>query len=99
MNEETKGISVPYILYEGEMARAERRQKRNFLLILILVGALLLSNFGWLYAWMQYDYVEEGEQLVIEGGERGNASYIGRDGDINNGENNNYEAEENADEK
>lgn len=79
-----KQITVPYILFEGEMARAERRQKRNFVLILILVGALLLSNFGWLYAWMQYDYVDS--EITVDAGQRGNASYIGNDGEVHFGE-------------
>lgn len=82
-------VNVPYLLYESEMVRAEHRQKRSFILILVLVFALLISNFGWLYAWMQYDYVEAEEQIVVDGGERGIANYIGNDGDIDYGENNN----------
>ena len=77
---EDKDIMVPYIVYEGEMMRAE---KRHFILILILVAALLLSNFGWLYMWTQYDYSDE--VITVDGGERGIANYIGNDGDINNG--------------
>lgn len=82
---EEKQITVPYIVYEGEMARAERRQKHNFILILVLVAALIFSNAGWLYAWMQYDYVNS--SITVDGGARGIANYIGDDGDINNGEN------------
>ena len=82
--------NVPYLLYESEMVRAEHRQKRSFILILVLVFALLISNFGWLYAWMQYDYVEAEEQIVVDGGEKGIANYIGNDGDIDYGENNDY---------
>lgn len=87
-----KNITVPYIVYESEMARAERRQKRNFILTIILVAALILSNFGWLYAWMQYDY--ESSDIVVDAGDRGNANYIGHDGDIRNGESYSFETGE-----
>lgn len=75
---------VPYILYEAEMMRVERRQKRHFILIIVLVFSLLVSNLAWLYAWTQYDYTSE--EITVDGGERGIADYIGHDGDINNGE-------------
>lgn len=91
---EEKQITVPYIVYEGEMARAERRQKHNFILILVLIAALLFSNLGWLYAWMQYDYVETDNSIIVDGGDRGIANYIGNDGDINNGEDNSPELEQ-----
>lgn len=92
-----KEIMVPYIVYEGEMARAERRQKRNFILIIILVAALLLSNFGWLYAWMQYDYSDADEVITVDGGERGIANYIGNDGEITNGADYGQEADTDKD--
>lgn len=89
---EEKNINVPYIVYEGEMARAERRQKRNFILMIILVAALILSNFGWLYAWMQYDYASS--DIVVDAGDRGNANYICHDGEISNGEDYSFETGE-----
>lgn len=45
---EKEKISVPYIVYEGEMARAERRDKRLWIVILALVFAIFASNIGWL---------------------------------------------------
>ena len=81
-----KTINVPFIVYEGEMARAERRQKHNFILILVLIFALLFSNAAWLYSWMQYDYADS--EIMIDAGERGNASYIGNDGEVHFGEDN-----------
>lgn len=50
-----------------------------FSIILILLILLFASNMLWLYEWTQYDYVT----VSTEGG--GNANYIGRDGDITNG--------------
>ena len=77
---------VPYIVWEGEKARDERRHRRDFIIKLVLIILLFLSNAIWLYAWMQYDYVGETETITVDGGERGMASYIGRDGDISYGE-------------
>ena len=81
---EDKEQMVPYILYESEMMRVERRHRRNFWLTIILVFALLVSNLAWLWAWTQYDY--SSEEITVDAGDRGIASYIGHDGDINYGE-------------
>lgn len=71
---------VPYVVYEAEMVRQEKRQKRLVFVILILIGALVAMNLAWLYAWMQYDYSSyEASSL------KGNANIIGQDGDIYNG--------------
>lgn len=78
--------AVPYIVWEGEKARDERRHKRDFIVKLVLIVMLFLSNAIWLYAWMQYGYVSESEVVTVDGGERGMANYIGHDGDINYGE-------------
>ena len=78
--EKTDIITVPYIVYEGEMARAERRQKRDFIVILILIIALVLSNAGWIYYESQWETVS-----VTQENEDGYNNYIGNDGDIYNG--------------
>lgn len=39
--------SVPYILHESEMFRAERCFRRLWLLCVALIMALLLSNLAW----------------------------------------------------
>ena len=81
MNE--KELTVPYIVYEGEMARAERRNKRNFILILILIVALVLSNAAWIYYESQF--VDE-VTTITQDNENGYNNFIGNDGDIHNGE-------------
>ena len=74
---------VPFIVYEGTIARFERTIKR--LLILVGVTTLLLfaTNAIWIYEWNQYDY----EDVSIENQDGGNANYIGASGVINNAEN------------
>lgn len=74
---------VSYIVFEGQMARMERIIKR---LVFALIAALVLlfsSNAFWLYEWCQYDYVSE--DISLDAG-YGNASFIGNDGRIYNGE-------------
>lgn len=54
--------AVPYIAYEGTIARFERTVKRLVIAVVICIVLLLASNALWLYAWMQYDY--EGEVVT-----------------------------------
>ena len=80
---------VPYLIYEATQARTERAIKRLITALIIAIALMFASNAIWLYAWMQYDYIETEEELKVhistEGG--GDANYIGNDGDILNGEN------------
>lgn len=47
---------VPYIVYEGAEARAERHIKRLIVALILTVVLLFASNAFWLYEWTQYDY-------------------------------------------
>lgn len=53
MNEAT----IPYFVHEGEMNRAERTNKRLWVIIIILIVALIGTNAGWLIYESQF--VEE----------------------------------------
>lgn len=74
---------VPYLVYEGQMARNERSIKRLIIALIIAVILIFATNMAWLYAWNLYDYSTE--TVEIDSGE-GIANYIGNDGEINNGE-------------
>lgn len=79
---EKEKTSVPYIVYEGEMARAERRDKRQWIVIIVLIVALFASNIGWLIYESQfetYTYTQDGDGLnnINSGGEQGDVVLYG----------------------
>lgn len=80
-------ISVPYVVHESSMARAERQAKRLIAIIILLIVLLVGSNIGWLIYESQFETVEtSSEEVVVDAGSNGIANYIGNDGDIYNGE-------------
>lgn len=72
--------AIPYIAYEGAMARHERTVKRLIIGIVIAVILLFATNVAWLYVWSQYDtvsYDQDGEGI--------NNICTGTQGDLING--------------
>ena len=69
---------VPYIVYESEIARMERINKRFWVLIITLVALLCITNGAWLY------YESQMEETVItqdvDSGE--SAAYVTGIGDV-----------------
>lgn len=82
MEDIKNSISVPFVAYEAEMDRQERRFRRLIRIVIALIAAIVIMNGAWLYAWMQYDYVSY--EAVTDAG--GDANVIGNDGDIYNGD-------------
>ena len=56
-NKTTTPESVPYIVHESAMARAERTAKRLWITILTLIFLLVGSNCLWLYYEMSFENV------------------------------------------
>lgn len=84
MNEnenQNRFADVPYIVFEGELARAERHIKRLWIALIVAIVALLACNCVWIWYINQYDF--ESYEVVAQG--EGNANFIGNDGDIYNG--------------
>lgn len=77
-------MTVPYIVHESAMARNERHIRRLVIALVVAVVMIVITNIAWLYVWNSYEYVGD-SSVSVEG--KGNANYIGNDGDINNGEN------------
>ena len=76
---------VPYMVYEGSMARAERHIKRLVIALIIAVIGIVATNAAWLHVWNSYEYIGDSSEINVDS-DGGNANYIGNDGDINNGE-------------
>ena len=79
--------SVPYVVHESAMARAERHTKAIIWVIVLLIVLLVGTNAGWLWYESQFEVVEETttETIVTQDNADGYNNYIGNDGDIVNG--------------
>lgn len=67
---------VPFIVYEGEMARAERYIKRLWIALVVAIASLAVAviAFMWylsLYDFSSYDCEQTGEGVNIVGNENG----------------------------
>lgn len=74
---------VPYIVFEGEMARHERTIKRLVTLLILTIALLFISNVAWLWFFNSFDIISD--EITVDGTQAGNANFIGQDGVINNG--------------
>lgn len=92
---ESNVAPVPYIVHEGTMARMERTVRRLWIAVLLAVILLFASNSAWLWAWMQFDYINT-ESNVDVNARYGVANYIGEDGGITNGTDTSTEEDQNG---
>lgn len=89
-------ISVPFVVYESAMEKADRQHRRLVTIIIIIISLLFVSNALWLVAWNSYDYVDD-YSIDVDAGDGGTANYIGNNGDIYNGtDNSTQEPEQDA---
>ena len=74
--------SVPYIVHESAMARAERTAKRLWITILVLIFMLVGTNGAWLWYNSQFETVETvTEEYQADASDGGNA-IINGDGSV-----------------
>ena len=90
---ENQNVNVPYVVHESAMARSERHNKRLWIVILVLIGALIGTNLAWIIYENSFEEVITTEEIIVDADDNGNANYIGQDGNIYNGED--YSKEEN----
>ena len=64
-----KPIHIPLVVLENAMARAERREKRHFILFVIICVVLALSNICWSYYYNNTR--EEISSVMIEDNREG----------------------------
>ena len=72
--------TVPYIVHEGMMARAERTAKRLWITILLLIVLLVGTNAGWIWFESQFQYYQTTQEVTQES-DYGDNSFIGGDVD------------------
>jgi hypothetical protein len=96
MPEKTTPKSVPFIVYESMLEKEDRQQRRMVIIIILLILLLVASNALWLYEWNQYDYIETDTEIEVDSEGGGSANYIGRNGDITNGQSNGEDTNENS---
>lgn len=65
-------VSIPYIVHEAEMARAERMQRRLWVLCIIIFLALVGTNAGWIIYESQFI-----DEISIESSSEGGGDAYG----------------------
>jgi len=71
--------SVPYIVYESAMVRAERTIKKLTIVAVVALVLMFVTNIAWIYEWTKFDtisYQQDGEGL--------NNVNVGTQGDVTN---------------
>lgn len=82
---------VPFAAHESALARSERHNKRLWIVILVLIGALIGTNLAWIVYENSFEDIVSTEEIIVDAEENGIANYIGQDGNIYNGEDKNKE--------
>lgn len=76
--------SVPYLVYESAMARNERKEKRMWFTILLLILLFAGTAFGWMYERSQFEAVKTTYEASTD---NGGLAIANGSGDVNyNGE-------------
>lgn len=95
MNEDKTAV-ISYFAHEGEMARAERTNRRLWILCIILIILLVATNAMWIYYESQFEDTVTTTQTVTQDVDTGDGTAIINDGVHVNGEsetNSNYKAD------
>ena len=71
---------IPYFVHEGIVARMERTIRRLWILCIILIVLLAVTNGAWIYYESQF----VDEVTVTQDNKDGYNNYIGNDGNISN---------------
>lgn len=96
-NENMTKVTMSSADWQLNEQRHERREKRLVWVIVLLIVLLVGSNIAWTIYENQFEDVTTTteENIVVDAEDNGVANYIGNDGDIYNGENNDKKEENN----
>lgn len=72
-------ITIPYTVMEAEQTRAERTNKRLWILCIILIALLLITNGLWMWYESRFETVECWEQEVQQEADEGENAFYGGD--------------------
>ena len=53
-----KSVLIPLVVLENAMARAERREKHHFILFVIILICVIISNLTWAYCYTNIEREE-----------------------------------------
>lgn len=56
-------VQIPYFVHEGEMARAERTNKRLWIALIVIFLAFVLTNVGWIVYESQFETVAVSQEV------------------------------------
>ena len=79
--EDKRNDAVPYIVHEGEMARMERVNNRLWVVVIILIAVVVITNGLWIWYESQWEVVHETTQEVTQdtGNGNGTNNFVGGD--------------------
>ena len=72
---------VPYFVFEGELTRMDRTNKRLWILCICLLVALIVTNAGWIWYESQFEYYEESisQEVMQDARDGGTNRFVGGD--------------------
>ncbi len=76
-------FQIPYIVYENSKAREERREKRSFIVTLVLIFLLVFTNIFWVVYTNRFNKVETVTTDTINQEADGNSNNYSIIGNIN----------------
>ena len=59
-----KPVLIPLVVLENAMARAERREKHHFILFVIILVCVIVSNISWAYCYTNTERQEISSIMV-----------------------------------
>ena len=59
-----KPVLIPLVVLENAMARAERREKHHFILFVIILICVIISNLTWAYCYTNIEREEISSIMV-----------------------------------
>lgn len=86
--DESEILMIPFHSHEMDMDRAERANKRLWIIIIVLIVALIGTNIGWLLYESQF--TDETISTEIEAQQDGDYNFVSG-GDLNYGANGSYQ--------